>query len=248
MGMKRLVALLLCGLLFVMPLVAFSDEKPLLGDADGNGFVNASDAYRILRLLVTDDACSMQLDFDLDGKVSASDAASILRYASGAHPFGLIGTLSSDDTFLYDGSSKSAVVTFSDSRVQVHVQYRDADRSAPGSYPYRVTLSVSGYRIPGEASGVLCIEKPQYDISSLVLEEEMLYADLKNEFDNTVPSPKLPALPSDLAASYSDPDLTGRSEEAFLLEIDLSDPSGIYQPIPKQYLPIRLRDLWSDWY
>jgi len=56
-----------------------------LGDADGNGAVNAQDAAHILRHLVrlaniTHPALLLNADANLDGKVNAADAAAILRY------------------------------------------------------------------------------------------------------------------------------------------------------------------------
>lgn len=65
---------------------AFAAER-VLGDSDGNGFVNASDASLILRYAVGSASLDSQSiavsDVDGNGSVNASDAALILRRAVG---------------------------------------------------------------------------------------------------------------------------------------------------------------------
>lgn len=71
----------------VYVLAQLADPKPLLGDANGDGEVNARDARLVLRYsakLLDGDQLSLELaDVNGDGKVNARDARIILRQAAG---------------------------------------------------------------------------------------------------------------------------------------------------------------------
>ena len=58
----------------------------LMGDADGNGMVNANDALLILRYslgIISSLACPENCDVDGNGSINANDALMVLRYALG---------------------------------------------------------------------------------------------------------------------------------------------------------------------
>ena len=66
--------------------VAVTARYGVLGDADGNGEVEASDALLVLRMamdIIETPANIILIDADGDGEVTAGDALLILRYAMG---------------------------------------------------------------------------------------------------------------------------------------------------------------------
>ena len=244
---KRLLAFFVCAIILVLPLAVVSDEPVLLGDVDENGVINRDDAFQILMRLTQGDArLPMHCDCDLDGVITAADVSLLLRYLALPRDFMQSGKIDIEDFALYSGQVESVRASCSDSRVRIRIEYDSPNRIEPGNYTYTVTLYANGYRIPGERRGTLRIEKPLLDVSGLAFPEQTVYIDLKNQFaDHTIPI-DLSNLPGNLSASVSG-NVTAEEEEDRVISIDLLESSGLYQPIPKKYLLVHIRDRWSAW-
>ncbi|HZK21965.1 MAG TPA: dockerin type I repeat-containing protein, partial [Oscillospiraceae bacterium] len=90
-----LTCIAVCMVVAAVPVMAFASEQTLeervaaycenLGDTDGNGKVNVTDARKALRIAVGLEIATAQeiknADIDNDGGVTVNDARSILRYA-----------------------------------------------------------------------------------------------------------------------------------------------------------------------
>lgn len=77
-------------LVYIEPVTASLDEDffIMLGDADGNRYINAADARLILRIAakletVSDEAMFTRCDVDKDSKITAKDARLVLRASAG---------------------------------------------------------------------------------------------------------------------------------------------------------------------
>ncbi|HZK21711.1 MAG TPA: dockerin type I repeat-containing protein, partial [Oscillospiraceae bacterium] len=90
-----LACIAVCMVAATVPVTAFASEPTLeekvsaycenLGDTDGNGKVNVTDARKALRIAVGLESATAQelknADIDNDGGVTVNDARNILRYA-----------------------------------------------------------------------------------------------------------------------------------------------------------------------
>ncbi len=251
--MKRWI----CLILFMgMLLVPFSrtDAKvdPIMGDFDGDGRVTRSDARALLQATLDEsDKLPSWCDCNLDGTCTAEDPACILRYLDGLQPFVIDGTIQAQKQVRYTGDVASALVYCSNPKATVHVSYETAERIQPGFYRYRVTLTVGSYRVPGEWEDAMQIVRPKFDISGIDLTAKDVYLDLKNMFaDQAVETDIiLPAIPDRLAYSVQ---YDGQSDPSFtpgdhIVTLQLSEPSGLFEPIPTLAYRVTVKDLWSDW-
>lgn len=89
--MKKFISIFLCVVLLITPVTVFAvDTKSApfvkMGDVNGDGKVNATDARIALRMAANleskDNVNLMSVDANGDGKITASDARSILRNAA----------------------------------------------------------------------------------------------------------------------------------------------------------------------
>lgn len=87
--MKKLTAILMTAILFLIPFTAYAaevDSLPMMGDVNGDGRVTAADAREILRysakLSAEGDFSPLRADTDGNGSITAADARNTLRVAA----------------------------------------------------------------------------------------------------------------------------------------------------------------------
>lgn len=88
---KRIFSFLLAVfIIFNINIPAFAGQTLILGDSDGSGLVDISDAKTVLSLAcgisVSVDECDCICDMDFDGEITSADARMVLRVAAGISP------------------------------------------------------------------------------------------------------------------------------------------------------------------
>lgn len=251
--MKRWICLfLLIGMLLVPIARSDAEADPIIGDFDADGNVTRSDARALLQAALDEpDSIPLWCDCNLDGARTIEDAACILRYLDGLQPFVIDGSILGQRQVRYTGDVVSALVYFSNPKATVHVAYETSERILPGFYRYRVTLTVGTYRVAGMWEDAVQIVRPKFDISGIDLTAKNVYRDLKNQFaDSSIDADSiLPAIPKSLSATVW---YDGESELPItpgdhIVTLQLTEPSGLFEPIPKLFYRVTVKDLWTDW-